>query len=151
MASGTSWASAGWITPTRGKNVATAVKRRAFRRLTVMFIVRSCGSGALPRIRQSGRTLAVTKVPEGNAKERTKFAGIWGSETFEARKSLGDHCGQRRSPRFERCLPGRTLKPPPPHPGSLLVGGQIDVRVGSKTASPAGSRDLQTVSAAPSI
>src|SRR5262249_24418729 len=73
MPSGTSWASAGMIPPTTGKAAATAVKRRAFRRLRVMFIVRSCGSGGLPRARQSGRTPIVTKLAEGKAKETTKF------------------------------------------------------------------------------
>src|SRR6516162_39473 len=80
MASGASWASVGEITPARGKAAATAVKRRAFRRLRVMFIMRSCGSGILPRIRQSRRTLAVTKLREGKAKERTKFAGLGGRQ-----------------------------------------------------------------------
>src|SRR5436190_15414110 len=76
MASMTSCASTREITLTSGKAAATAVKRRAFRRLRVVFIVRSCGSGALPRIRQSGRTFAVTKLLEGKAKERTKFTGF---------------------------------------------------------------------------
>src|SRR6516162_4220869 len=80
MASATSSASAWEIAPTRGKAAATAVKRRAFRRLRVTFIVRSCGSNTFPRIRQSGRTLAVTKLPEGKAKETTKFAGLGGQK-----------------------------------------------------------------------
>src|SRR5262245_27675133 len=80
MASGTSSASARAITPTRGKAAARAVKRKAFRRLRVTVIVRSCGSDTLPRIRQSRRTLAVTKLAEGKAKETTKFVAFWGTE-----------------------------------------------------------------------
>src|SRR4051812_15903803 len=95
MASGTSCAPAGEVTPTKGKT--TAVKRRAFRRLRVLFIVRSCGSSTLPRVRKSCRTLTVTKLAEGKAKERTKLIGRWGPDRVAARKDLGHgaHCGQR--------------------------------------------------------
>src|SRR5438105_13036149 len=85
MASGTSWASAGEIAPTRGKATVTAVKKRTFRRVRViLFIVRSCGSGALPRVRQSGRTLGVTKLAGGKAKKRTKFVRRCGPDRFAA-------------------------------------------------------------------
>src|SRR5437588_9222729 len=127
MASGTSWASAEEITPTNGKAAATAVKTRAFRRLRVMFIVRSCGSGALPRVRQSGRTLAVTKLAEGKAKERTKFADFWGSDRFAARKGLGhgatavsgDPCAMPRWPAATHLRPA----------GLLLGAGPCRIRV----------------------
>src|SRR5918993_2401641 len=130
MASGASCASAGEFTPTKGSAATTAVKRKAFRRLRVMFIVCSCGSDTLPRVRQSGRTLTVTKVAEGNAKERTKFVAVGtGEVSGPQRPRSRRHRGQRIHRAMCHACPIGTLEGTSAPPG-LPPLGRVHFRVG---------------------